>query len=144
MSFTCTKIAIQIMWVGVIPGVVILQSEQCGYATTTTTKITTKNRSEATRTFQNQPIIYSKTKAQTEAKMQSISNNNYLLSVASFTKEVNPRLAKRPEISSRWPEILYRLINMYPLKILTCPPGWRCPRCLPKISIFLLKNRDRP
>ena len=37
----------------------------------------------------------------------------------------------RPEISSRWPEILYRPINMYQLKILTCPLGWRCPRCLP-------------
>ena len=36
----------------------------------------------------------------------------------------------RAEISSRCPEILYQLI-MYQLKILTCPPGWRCPRCLP-------------
>ena len=29
----------------------------------------------------------------------------------------------RPEISSRWPEILYQLIDMYQLKILCCPPG---------------------
>ena len=29
----------------------------------------------------------------------------------------------RPEISSRRPEILYQLINMYQLKILSCPPG---------------------
>ena len=29
----------------------------------------------------------------------------------------------RPEISSRRPEIFYRPINMYQLKILSCPPG---------------------
>ena len=29
----------------------------------------------------------------------------------------------RPEISSRRPEILFQLNNMYQLKILSCPPG---------------------
>ena len=38
--------------------------------------------------------------------------------------------SRRPEISSQRTEILYQLINMYQLKILACPPGWRWPWCL--------------
>ena len=48
--------------------------------------------------------------------------------ISSRRAEISSR---QPEISSRRTEILYQLINMYQLKILACPPGWRCPRCLP-------------
>ena len=66
--------------------------------------------------------------------------------ISSRRPEISNR---RPEISSQWPEILYRLVNMYQLKILTCPPWCRCPRCLPLavdnyISIFLLKTVTGP
>ena len=51
----------------------------------------------------------------------------------------------RPEISSLWPEIMYRLINMYQLKILTstCVTMSAMPPVGNYISIFLWKNRDR-
>ena len=43
----------------------------------------------------------------------------------------------RPESLSRGPKILYWLINMYQLKILSCPPAWWwCPRCLPYIYFY--------
>ena len=56
----------------------------------------------------------------------------------------------RPEISSRRPEILYRLINMYQLKILSCTSHLVTMSAMPPVDnyitiyIFLLKNRDRP
>ena len=56
--------------------------------------------------------------------------------------------SRRPKISSPRPEILYRLINMYQLKILSCPGTWVTMSAMPPvdnyITIFLLKNRDRP